>query len=190
MLLRKIPNAQVLRGGDIARQRREFLCKGFNQRGFTRAIHAEQTDAVVRLNAKCHWIEQDFFAITQFDAIGLHQGIRQIVQFGKFKRERRIQMRCCHQFEAIECFDARLRLARFGRLGAKAVNVTLQMGNVALLLCVQGLLLNQAFTTNAFKLGVIAFVTGERLLRHFDDVRAQRVEKIAVVRDDELRRWV
>ena len=99
-------------------------------------------------------------------------------------------MRGCDEFESIKGFDAALRLARFGRFGAESVNIALQMRDVALLLRVLRLLLEQALGTRAFKLGVVAFVAGERLLRHFDGVRAQRVEKIAVMRDDELGRGV
>ena len=95
-------------------------------------------------------------------------------------------MRGCDEFESIEGFDAALRLTRFGRFGAESVNIALQMRDVALLLCVLRLLLEQALGTCAFKLGVVAFVAGERLLCNLNRVRTQRIEEISVVRDDEL----
>ena len=92
----------------------------------------------------------------------------------------------CDEFEPIERFDAALRLACFGRLGAEAVNIALQMRDVALLLGVLCLLLEQTLGARAFKLSVVAAIAGQGLLRDLNRVRTQRVEKIAVVRDDEL----
>ena len=52
MLLRKVADAQVLRGGDFAGQWCQLLCERFDQGRFTRAVHTEQADAVVALDAE------------------------------------------------------------------------------------------------------------------------------------------
>ena len=49
---------------------------------------AEQTDAVVTLNAEGDFLQQRFVAIAEADAVGLHQGIGQIVQLGELESKR------------------------------------------------------------------------------------------------------
>ena len=48
LMLGKIANANVLAVGTFAVQQRDFFAKGFQQRGFTGAVGAQQADAMTR----------------------------------------------------------------------------------------------------------------------------------------------
>src|SRR5205823_9432060 len=109
---------------------------------------------------------------------------------GKRKRKRAIDVRRGNQLHALEGPDPALRLLRLGRLGAKAVDVRAQVCYLPLLLGVGGLLLRQLVRVLALELRVIAGVEPQLAPVEMDDRRDNRIEKIAIMRDQKQRAGV
>ena len=84
-------------------------------------------------------------------------------------------------FHAFQRFHAALRLARFRRLGAKAIDVSVQMSDLALLLFERRLLLRQVRSALALEGAVIPGVELEGLPIDVADVADGAIEKIAIV---------
>ena len=96
-------------------------------------------------------------------------------------------MRGSDAFELCQCLHTALRLNGFSGFGFEAVNKRLQMFNLGLLFDIGGLLLRETLRTFGLVKIVIAAVLREFLLRQFNSLSGGRIEKIAVVGNDDLR---
>ena len=99
-------------------------------------------------------------------------------------------MRGGHVFHPRQCLDAALRLTRLGGLGAKTLDEAFQMRALALLLFKHRLLHRQLGGALALEIRIAASVELEHAGFDMDDMGDHRVEKIAVVRDQQQRAWV
>ena len=95
-------------------------------------------------------------------------------------------MRRCDALQPRQCFHAALRLHGFGGFGFEAVDKRLQVLDLGLLLLVSRLLLRQALGALGLIEIIIAAILAELLLRQFHGLGGGGVEKIAVVRNDDL----
>ena len=95
-------------------------------------------------------------------------------------------MRRCDTLQACQRFHTALRLHGFGGFGFEAVDKRLQMFDLGLLLLVSRLLLRQTLGALGLIEIIIAAVLAELLLRQFHGLGGGGVEKITVVRDDDL----
>jgi hypothetical protein len=68
---------------------------------------------------------------------------------------------------------------------SETIDVGLDMPNLLLLPAVHGLLLGQLLGSQRFELAVVAAVNANAMVLDMGDARAQRVEKVAVVRDQQ-----
>ena len=89
------------------------------------------------------------------------------------------------QLHPLQRLDPALRLARFGGLRAKALDVAMQVGAFALLALVQGLLLRQTFGANAFEGRVAARVQRQPALLDVRDMADHGIEEVAIVGDQQ-----
>ena len=105
---------------------------------------------------------------------------------GKFKQKFVVQLGGRDFLHFFQGFDAALRLRGFGGFGFEAVDKRLQMLDFCLLFGKRGLLVCQALGA-FFQVEIVAAtVEREFLLRQFQRLRGGGVEKIAVVRNDDL----
>ena len=96
-------------------------------------------------------------------------------------------MRGSDAFELCQSLHAALRLNGFSGFGFEAVDKGLQMFDLRLLFDIGGLLLRQTLRAFVLVKIVIASVLREFLLGQFDGLGGGRIEKIAVVGNDDLR---
>ena len=105
----------------------------------------------------------------------------------KFKQKFVVQLGGRDFLHFFQGFDAALRLRGFGGFGFEAVDKRLQMLDFGLLFGERGLLVCQALRA-FFQVEIVAAaVEREFLLCQFKGLRGGGVEKIAVVRNDDLR---
>ena len=105
---------------------------------------------------------------------------------GKFKGKLAVQMGGSDFFQFGQRFDAALRLRGFGGFGFEAVDKGLQMFDVRLLLHIGSLLVGQPRGALFQVKIVVAAVAVQLAAGEFDGVVGGGVEKIAVVRNDDL----
>ena len=86
---------------------------------------------------------------------------------------------------AFECLQAALRLPGLAGLGAKAINESAHVRDLALLLFVGSLLAGKPFGPQPLEGAVVATAEGGSLVLDVQDVDADAVEKLAVVRDQQ-----
>src|SRR5438067_5472990 len=101
------------------------------------------------------------------------------------EREGTIDMRGRDQLHPLDCLDATLHLLRLCRLGAEAINECMQMGDLPLLPGMGGLLLGERLRPLALEVRVVAAVEAKLARVEMDDRTHDRVQKIAIVRDEE-----
>ena len=92
-------------------------------------------------------------------------------------------MRLRHLVHALQLFQPRLRLARFGGLGAETADKVLNVSDAPLLLLVLRLLLGHLLSALALIVRVAAPVGCERLPGDLQRALAGRIDKVAVVGD-------
>ena len=185
-MLGKIANANVLAVGTFAGQQRDFFAKGFQQRGFTGAVGAQQADAMTRYDRQANVGQQGFGGavwqlIAKIGLIQCQQRRRHLFVAREFKAERRVDVGRSNQLHPLQFFQAALGLLGFGGLGLEAGNKLFDFGHTGLLLLEQHLLLGQFFGTNAFVGAVVARVHGQLLVVQVDNMIGHTVDEIAVV---------
>ena len=156
---------------------------GAQQRRFARAVGSEQTDALPGQDRPVDAGHDRLARVAERGMVELNELPR--MNFGRRQNERKraVDVRGCDQFHALERLDPALRLLGLGRLGAETVDVRAQVRDLPLLLGVRGLLLRQRQRVLAFELAVVACVKAQLVRVQMGDRRHDRVEKIAVVRD-------
>ncbi len=89
--------------------------------------------------------------------------------------------------QPLQCLDPALRLACLGCLGLEAADEAFHVRTLRLLFLVGLLLLRQTLGAGAFERRVAAAIEGQLALLQMDDVVDHRVEKVAVVGDQQQR---
>ena len=98
-----------------------------------------------------------------------------------------IYVRRGDKLHPFEHFDTALRLLGLGGLSAEAVDIALQMRNALLLAFVHRLLLRETGSALHFERAVVTGVLKHRLLFDMDNFVDDRIEKIAIVGDQDQR---
>ena len=129
-----------------------------HQGTFARAVAAKDADARVGGDAQGDFLQDGFVAVAE--AGFLRDECRVGVVFGGLEGELVIGFgrRWRRGVEFFQRFQAALCLARFGRLGAEAVDVALQVGALPRLFLVLGVGLQALFVVLPFVIAVVARV--------------------------------
>src|SRR3546814_9458861 len=90
------------------------LFRSLDQRRFACAVASEQADACTRRNAEQDVREERRLAVAHAGMFEREQRIGAAGKFAKTDDERRVHMRGCDAFHALQCFHAALRLSRLG----------------------------------------------------------------------------
>ena len=154
---------------------------------FTRTVYAQKTDTVIKVHSQVQ--------ITQDRLFGLIANIR-IFQTDKRRRQRAFRRRqdershalFRRQFDSLQLlkfFDARLGLGRLGRLSLEAVDEFLKVGAFDFLLGLVRGHQAQLFSAGLFERIVVARIQIQLAVRQVQDVRADRVQQVAVVRNQQ-----
>ena len=186
-MLGEVADGQALPLLARARQRSERAGEEFDQGRFARAVASQQSDAPARRQAELDPGQHGAAVITGRGILQHKQGIGARQRLAHAKVERRIHVRRRDDFHARQCLQPALRLARLGGLGAKALDVGVQMRNLALLLLVGRLLLREMHRALRLERRVIPRIQLGPALFYREDVPDGAVEKIPVVRDREQR---
>ena len=157
-MLGKIADIQQLGILAEAPQQRQIADQGFNQGGFSGAVHAQQADAAAWGNLQIDIGDNQLIAIADIGMLQLQQRRTHFGRLTEAEGERRIDMGSRQFLHALQLLDAALRLLGFGGLSFKAVNIFLQVRAGFQLLLIGLLLLRQALAAGALKSGIIAGV--------------------------------
>ena len=187
LMLCEIPDRKALRRQPLAGEHRQLACNGAQERGFAGAVGPEKTDALAGKDRPVDAGENRLVRITERGVVELQQLARADVRRGKVEREWAVDVRGGDQLHPLERLDPALGLLGLGRLGAETVDVRAQVFDLFLLPGVGRLLLGQRLGARALELGVVAAVDIELASIEMDDRRYDRVEKVAVVGDQQQR---
>ncbi len=180
-MLGEIAQFNPFRQPNFALQRSQFARQELDERGFTRAVSAQQTDARTWHQIQFDGVEDGFIAIACADFFHFQQRVRQTLRRTEAKVERVVHVRREDQLHPLQHFNAALSLFGFRRFSFKTVNKALQMGDALLLAFVHRLLLGETRGTLAFKRAVVAGVLEHRLLLDMNDFIDYRIEEIPVM---------
>ena len=160
----------------------KFTGEQFNERGLTRAIRPQQADARAGAQGEIHGVKHGATFVSGANAIEHQEWIRRTFGFGKFKIERRIDVRGADALHAIQSLEPALRLARLGRLGAKAFDIFFKVGDFALLLRIHRRLHGEARGALLFERRIVASRERQFLRVQIGDMGDAGIEKIPVMR--------
>src|SRR5216117_1090494 len=189
-MLREIADAQILMGEALARDRCEHAGNRFQQRRLAGAVGAEQADSRATQNAPFDVGEHRRAGVAEARMIEQHQLTRAVSRRSERELEGTVDVRGGDQLHSLDRLDAALHLLRLRRLGAKAVDESLQMRDLTLLLRVRGLLLRERLRALALELRIVAAVNAELARVEMDDRAHDSVQKVAIVCDEEQRAGV
>ncbi len=167
--------------------RRQFARQQLDQRRFASAVAAQQTDARARHQVQLDRIENHTIAIARGDLFHIQQRVRQVFRRAEAEAEGVIDVRWRDQLHALQHFDAALRLFSFAGLGAEAIDIALQVRHFALLLLKLRLLLGKPGGALLLERAVVAGIFIQALLLDMQDFVHNRIEKVAVVGDQDQR---
>ena len=166
-------------------QRREFARECAQQSGLARAVHAENADAVVRIHAQGHVRKHLFGGVAERRPVDREGGVGDFLGVRERETVGRFGMHGGHFVHAFERLQAALRLPRFARLGAEAINELPQVRDVSLLLVVERGLAFERVGALALEGGVVAGVRCRLAVLEMRDLVHHAVEKVPVVGNDE-----
>ena len=186
LMLGEVADAGVFVGVYAPCKRRQDAGKSFHQGTFPCTVAPKDADARVGGDAQADAAEDGVVAVAEGESVCVQHRVG--VVFGTLELQAVVGFRRRGRggVEFFEGFEAALCLARFGRLGAEAVDVGLQVGTAARLFLVFGVGLQTLFVAQSFEVAVIAGVGGEALVFDVEDASAEGVKEFAVVGDDDL----
>ena len=123
-------------------------------------------------------------------ALHAEHGVGQVGGFFELEAEVGIGQQRRNFFHAVQSLDTALRLLGFAGLGLEACNELLQMRNLVLLLSKGVLLEFHLLGTHVFKLAVVAAVAHELACVDVQGDVGHRIQKFAVMADDDHRAFV
>ena len=188
LVLREKPHFHFRRAAQRARHglqaAAEQLCEG----RLAVAVGAQQADAVVVGNVERQPRKDDALVIADAGAFHRDDRRRQFLLWGG--QEERQDVGIHHGGDRLHLrqhFQARLRLAGLGGLGAEPVHEILQMAAVVVLLLLVLELDRLQFAALLVEAGVIALPQRQFRAVEMQDVVADGIEQVAVMADDEDR---
>ena len=186
-MLREVADAQALRRVAHPRQRREFAGNRAQQGRFAGAVRTEQADAFAGEQRPVDVRENPPLAVTERDVLEPHELAGLDLGGAKLERERTVDVRGRDQLHALERLDPALRLLGLGGLGAKAIDVAAQMGDLFLLLRMRRLLQGERLRVFALEGRVVTRVGVELVAVDMNDPRHHGIEEVAIVGDQQQR---
>ena len=181
LVLREVADRESPALHPAARERFQLAGENPHQGRFARTVGSEQTDARARPQRQGKTAQHGPLPVAGRDRIQREQRIGRARRLGKMEIERRVDVGGTDAFHAVERLQPALRLARLGGLGAKARDETLEVGDGALLLLVQGLLHRELRGAALLEHRVVAGVQRQAAVADVRDMSDAAVEEIAVV---------
>lgn len=109
----------------------ELADEEFEDRGFARAVGADDADAGVELDVEVDVFEERFVGrVAEGDARHLDDGGRELLHLGEFEVDRVLAFRGLQYGHLLEFLDPRLGFRRFGGVVAEFVDECLQVGSL------------------------------------------------------------
>ena len=149
LVLREITNAQAIIPKHIPAGHIKPPGQQLRQRGFAIAIGTQQRHAIFLIQPKRQIPQYRRSAITDRSAIDRQDRRRQSLRRRKGKTHGRVFHQRFHRRHTFQRLQPRLRLARLGGLGAKAIHKRLNARAFRYQLCILRLLLRLAFRPDA-----------------------------------------
>ena len=187
LMLGEVAELDAFREADLAAYGLELACQELNQRRLPGAVAAQQADTRARHQVKLDGVENYTLAVAGADFLHLQQRVRQALRLAEAEVERVIHVRRSDKLHPLQHFDPALRLLGLGGFGTEAIDIALQVRDALLLAFVHRLLLSEAGGALHFKRTVVAGVLKHCLLFDMDNFVDDRIEKIAIVGDEDQR---
>src|ERR1700722_6808600 len=171
---------------DAARGRRFVAGEQFDQRRLARTVHTHQRHTITALDGEADVVENLLWPVALREAFRLDHHASRGRRLRKLEVDDRLFFRNLDALNLFELFNARLHLLGLGRLGAKAIDEGLKMLDLDALIAIGRLKLRAplVFLTEIF--GVVALVNIEAPVPDLDGSVDGHVEKIAIVRDEDV----
>jgi hypothetical protein len=181
LVLGEVADAQPLGLALVAAGEGQLAGQDLDEGGFAGAVGAEETDAVARLQAQPHLVQNDLVSITGAALVQGQEGARQAGRGAEGEVERAIDMGRGDALHALQGLDAALGLAGLGGLGAEALDEALDAADFLLLADEGGLALAQAFGAQGLEGAVVAGVKIQMALLDMGNLADDGVQEVAVV---------
>src|SRR5438067_939164 len=157
------------------------------ERRLAGAVGAEKPDRIARQHAPFHAREHGVAAVTDRRILEAEELARLLGRGAEFELEWRIDVRGGDALELLQRLDAALRLPRLRRLRAEAQDERLEVRDRLLLFFELRLLVRKALGALRLERRVVARVRVEAPILDMHDLLDDRVQELAVVRDDDRR---
>ena len=200
LLLREVTDVETLAGGDLAAERFECVRDGLHDGRLALTVRAEDADALPGQHRPVDVADDDGrrgpgrgvrqWGITEADVVHRQHRIGQVHGLLEFEREFRLGQHRSNFFHALQRLHAALRLLGLARLGLEAVDELLQVRDFLLLLRKGCLLQQQLLCPHILEGAVVAAVAGDLGPGDVERDLGHRVEKLAIVTDDQHRAGV
>src|SRR5690606_4897318 len=187
LVLSEVTDLEIARLDAPAFARFELASQELHQGRLAGAVAPEQRDAVAGLNAHADRAQYDAVSISDRLLFQRQQCTGQFLRWQESEFDERVAVRRDNSLHTRERLHAALRLTRLARLGAKALDKSHDMPDLALLPLVHGLLLRELRGTLFLEGGVVAGVSLHLALLDVHDTVDCAIEELAIVRDHEQR---
>ena len=171
----------------LARQRRIGARQHLDEGGLAGAVAPEQADARARHQVHLYLLQDHLVTVTGAQVLHGDEGGRQGRGLAKLEAELGVGVGGQYLLHPLHGFQPALGLTGLGGLVAEAVHIGLHVGHLPLLLLVHGLLLGQLLGALQLEVGVAAGVFVELAVLDVDDAVDDRIEEVAVVRNQHQR---
>ena len=139
LVLREVFADHVVAQLYLASRGRFVAGEQLDERGFSRAVHADQRHAVAALDGELDVVEHLLLAITLREPIGLHNHAPRGRRLGKLEVDHRLFFGNLDALDLFQFLDARLHLLGLGGLGAEAVDESFKVLDLDALVAVSRL---------------------------------------------------
>ena len=195
LLLREVADAQALALSERAAQQGQGAGHGFHEGGFALTVGPENAQALPGLHRAGHVLHDHrvhprVAAVAEAGVAQVEHGVGQLARFVEGEAEFGIGQHRRDLFHALQGLDAALRLLGFGGLGLEAIDELLEVRDLVLLAGKGGLLLADLLGPHVFETAVVAAVAGEFAVVDVQGDLRYRIQKFAIVADDEQRAFV
>ena len=162
----------------------------FDESRFARAVHADQRHAVAALDGEARVGEYALDPVVLPQVLCRYNRAARGWRLGKFEMNDRLFLGNLNALDFFQFLDARLHLLGLGGLGPEPIDEGLKMLYALLLVAPCGLELLATFVFFLQVFRVIAVIDGEALVPDLHGAVDGDVEKIAVVRDENIAEWI
>ena len=187
LVLREVADLKALAAAQFARHERQLAHDRFDEGRLPGAVDAENADALARADAEGDIRKNAPLAIAHGESLRIDEMLREPLGLEEFEAPLALGAHGLHRLQALEHFDARLRLACLCCFVAEAFDVACEVRSLRLVGLSRRVLLTELFNSRSFKLAVVACVARNGAVFDRPDRGDGAVEEFAVVRDDDDR---